>query len=119
MTYLKNKLLEKHRKHLRRKQRVNAQIKETNPEYRVVVSRSLLYVSADVITADWKVVAHFSDKWAKWATKTERAENAGIAFADILKSKKINAVTFDRNWYLYHWRVKAFSEGLRKGGIQL
>jgi large subunit ribosomal protein L18 len=29
------------------------------------------------------------------------------------------AVAFDRNGYLYHGRVKAFADGLRKGGIQL
>lgn len=119
MTYLKNKLLEKHAKYLRRKQRVNTQVKQTNPEYRVLVSKSLLYVKADVIAADGKVVASYSDKWASWTTKTERAENAGVAFADVLKSKNINSVAFDRNGYLYHGRVKAFAEGLRKGGIQL
>lgn len=119
MTYLKNKLLEKQRKYLRRKQRVNTQIKEANPEYRVIITRSLLHVTADVLSADGKVVATCSDKWVAWATKTERAWNAGVAFADVLKSKNIKAVAFDRNGYLYHWRVKAFAEGLRKGGIKL
>lgn len=119
MAYLKNKLLEKQRKYLRRKQRVNTQVKGTNPEYRVIVSRSLLHVTANVVAADGRVVATCSDKWAAGATKTERAENAGVAFADVLKSKKISAVAFDRNGYLYHGRVKAFADGLRKGGIQL
>ena len=119
MAYLKNKLLEKQRKYLRRKQRVNTQIKETNPEYRVIITRSLLHVTADVISADGKVVATCTDKGVAGATKTERAENAGVAFADVLKSKKITAVAFDRNGYLYHGRVKAFADGLRKWGIQL
>lgn len=119
MTYLKNKLLEKQAKYARRKQRVNTQVKETNPEYRVLVSRSLLYVKADVIAANWNIVASYSDKGAAWATKTERAENAGVAFAEILKSKNINSVAFDRNGFLYHGRVKAFAEWLRKWGIQL
>jgi len=57
MAYLKNKLLEKQRKYLRRKQRVNTQIKETNPEYRVIITRSLMHVTADVIAADGKVLA--------------------------------------------------------------
>ena len=115
MAYLKNKLLEKQRKYLRRKQRVNTQIKETNPEYRVIITRSLMHVTADVIAADGKVVASCTDKGVAGA----RAENAGVAFAEVLKSKKITAVAFDRNGYLYHGRVKAFAEGLRKGGIQL
>ena len=119
MTYLKNKLLEKQRKYLRRKQRVNTQVKWANPEYRVIVARSLLHVSASVIAADGKVIATCTDKGAAGKTKTERAENAGVAFADVLKSKGVNAVAFDRNGFLYHGRVKAFAEGLRKGGIQL
>lgn len=119
MTYLKNKLLEKQRKYLRRKQRVNLQIKLASPEYRVVISRSNLFVKADVIAADGKTVASTSDKGVTGATKTERAENAGVAFAEVLKSKKIEKVTFDRNGYLYHGRVKAFAEGMRKGGIVL
>lgn len=119
MAYLKNKLLEKQRKYLRRKQRVNTQVKGTNPEYRIIVTRSLLHITADVVSAEGKVVATCSDKWVAWNTKTERAENAGMAFSDLLKSKNITKVAFDRNGYLYHWRVKAFAEWLRKWGIQL
>jgi len=114
MSYLKNKLLEKQRKYLRRKQRVNTQIKLAEPEYRAVVTRSNWYVKVDLFTRDGKTVASCSDKGVKGATKTERAENAGIAFAQTLKSKKIDKVTFDRNGYLYHGRIKAFAEGLRK-----
>lgn len=117
MTYLKNQLIEKQRKFFRRKQRVNLKVKLTSPEYRVIVFRSNLYVRADVISSDWSVLASISDKGSNGATKTERAENAGVAFAEILKWKNIDKVAFDRNWYLYHWRVKAFADGLRKGGI--
>jgi len=117
MTYLKNKLIEKQNKYLRRKQRVNAQVKLACPEYRVVVSRSNLYVKADLVTANGNTLATCSDKGASGATKTERAKNAGIAFASTLKSKGIEKVAFDRNGYLYHGRVKAFTEGLREGGL--
>ncbi|MDR0859530.1 MAG: 50S ribosomal protein L18 [Candidatus Peribacteria bacterium] len=119
MTYLKNKLLEKQRKYLRRKQRVNTQIKLAFPDYRAIISKSNLYVKVDLVSADGKTLASASDKGAKGATKTERAENAGLAFAEVLKGKKIEKLTFDRNGYLYHGRVKAFAEGLRKGGIIL
>ncbi|MDR0369977.1 MAG: 50S ribosomal protein L18 [Candidatus Peribacteria bacterium] len=117
MTYLKNKLIEKQRKYLRRKQRVNTQIKLATPEYRAIITKSNLYVKVDLITKDGKTIASCSDKGVKGATKIERAENAGIAFAETLKSKKVSTVTFDRNGYLYHGRVKAFAEGMRKGGI--
>ncbi len=119
MSYLKNKLLEKQRKYLRRKTRVNTQVKLSSPEFRVVISKSLLYIKADVIDLTGKTVASITDKGQAGTTKTQRAENAGVAFAEILKGKKIEKLAFDRNGYLYHGRVKAFAEGLRKGGVQL
>ena len=118
MSYLKNKLLEKQKNYLRRKQRVNMQIKRTEPVYRAIITKSNFYVKMDVVTAEGKTVASITDKGAAGATKTERAGNAGLAFADILKAKKIEKLTFDRNGYLYHGRVKAFAEGMRKGGIK-
>ena len=83
MSYLKNKLQEKIRKYLRRKNKVNTKIKT-----------------------------------ASGATKTQRAEAAGASFAEVLKEKGVEKIAFDRNGYLYHGRIKAFADGLRKGGIQ-
>jgi ribosomal protein L18 len=118
MSYLKNKLQEKIRKYLRRKNRVNTKIKNLHPEYRLLVERSNLYVSAQVLDAQGNVVAVSSDKTASGATKTQRAEAAGASFAEALKGKGVEKIAFDRNGYLYHGRIKAFADGLRKGGIQ-
>ena len=112
MSYLKNKLQDKIRKYLRRKNKVNSKIKSLNPDYRLLVERSNLYVKAQVLDAVC------SDKSATGATKTERAANAGENFAVVLKEKNVSSLTFDRNGYLYHGRIKAFADGLRKGGIQ-
>ena len=35
-----------------------------------------------------------------------------------MKKNKINSITFDRNGYLYHGRIKAFAEELRENGIK-
>ncbi len=35
-----------------------------------------------------------------------------------MKKKKVNCVVFDRNGYIYHGKIKAFAEILRKEGIQ-
>ena len=118
MSYLKNKLQDKIRKYLRRKNKVNSKIKSLNPDYRLLVERSNLYVKAQVLDAMGNVVAVCSDKSAAGATKTERAANAGENFAVVLKEKNVSSLTFDRNGYLYHGRIKAFADGLRKGGIQ-
>ena len=118
MSYLKNKLQEKIRKYLRRKNKVNSKIKSLNPDYRLLVERSNLYVKAQVLDVMGNVVAVCSDKSATGTTKTERAANAGENFAVVLKEKNVSSLTFDRNGYLYHGRIKAFADGLRKGGIQ-
>ena len=73
MSYLKNKLQEKLRRYLRRKHKVNSSVKAQNPEYRLLIHRSNLYVKAQVIDAEGKVVAMTSDKGSNWATKTDRA----------------------------------------------
>lgn len=117
MGYLKNKLQDKIRKYLRRKTRVNAAVKSKHPEFRLLMNRSNLYVSAQVLDSLGNVVASTSDKWVAWTLKTERAFNAGEAFAPVLLEKGVKSIAFDRNGYLYHWRIKAFAEWLRKGGI--
>ena len=118
MSYLKNKLQDKIRKYLRRKNKVNSKIKSLNPDYRLLVERSNLYVKAQVLDANGNVVAVCTDKAAAGTTKTERAASAGEAFAAVLKEKNVSSLTFDRNGFLYHGRIKAFADGLRKGGIQ-
>jgi ribosomal protein L18 len=64
MSYLKNKLQEKLRRYMRRKHRVNETIKAQNPEYRLLVERSNLYVKAQVLGRDGKVIASTTDKGA-------------------------------------------------------
>ena len=73
MSYLKNKLQEKLRRYMRRKHRVNETIKAQNPEYRLLVERSNLYVKAQVLGRDGKVIASTIDKGVSGATKSERA----------------------------------------------
>lgn len=115
MNYLKKKA----ESYERRKHRVNAKIKATSPEARVIVERSNMYISAQVVDQKWHVVATIHDKKVAGDTKTQKAENAWSELAKIITDKGLKAVAFDRNGYLYHGRVKAFAEGLRKGGLTL
>jgi large subunit ribosomal protein L18 len=50
--------------------------------------------------------------------KTERAKVLGEEMARRLKEKGIERVAFDRGWYKYHGRIKAFADAVRKGGIK-
>ena len=119
MSHLTNKFKEKLRKYLRRKARVNSKIKAQKPQARLIVNKSNLYIKGQLIDADGKVLAVITDKKSKGKTKSERAFAAGEELAKTIKTKKISTVIFDRNWHLYHGRVKAFAEGVRKWGIKL
>jgi len=91
---------------------------------RLVVSRSLLNLSAQVIDdAKNKTLLSLStfdkeikDKFAA-AGNVKAAGFFGEVFARHAKEKGITTIVFDRAGYLYHGRVKAFAEGLRKGGL--
>lgn len=119
MAQLSTKLKAKLDKYLNRKNRVNSKIKSHHPENRVVINKSNMYIKAQVIWIDWNVIASISDKWAKWNTKTEKAFAAWEQLAKMMKDKKVESAAFDRNWYLYHGRVKAFADGIRNWWIKL
>jgi large subunit ribosomal protein L18 len=38
--------------------------------------------------------------------------------AERAKAANIQRVVFDKGWYRYHGRVKAFAEALRKAGLK-
>ena len=49
--------------------------------------------------------------------KIEQAKMVGKALADKATKEGITSVSFDRNGYLYHGRVKAIADGAREGGL--
>lgn len=50
--------------------------------------------------------------------KSEIATNVGELLAERAIKAGFEAVSFDRNGYLYHGRVKSLAEGARKGGLK-
>ena len=49
--------------------------------------------------------------------KIEQARLVGQALAEKAKTAGISIVSFDRNGYLYHGRVKSLAEAAREGGL--
>jgi large subunit ribosomal protein L18 len=81
--------------------------------------KSLKHISAQIVDAKGYIVVTASDlKMTKW-TKTEKASEVGLLVAQNALDKKISKCVFDRNGFLYHGRVKALCEWMRKGGISL
>ncbi|MCF7835058.1 50S ribosomal protein L18 [Candidatus Gracilibacteria bacterium] len=118
MRNLKIQLKKKTGSYKRRKFRVNSVIKANSENPRVIIQKSNMYVSAQLIDNTGKVLGHFSDKGAKGDTKTNRAQSAGLEFGKKILSQKIEKISFDRNGNLYHGRIKAFAEGLREAGLK-
>lgn len=91
---------------------------------RLIVHRSLKNLSAQLIDdQNNKVLFSLStlDKNIKQRLGSlgniKQAEFFGEAFALKAKEKGFTKVIFYRAGYLYHGRIKAFAEALRKGGI--
>jgi large subunit ribosomal protein L18 len=51
-------------------------------------------------------------------TKTEKAMLVGKLIAEKAQENNIQTVTFDRNGYLYHGRVKALADAAREAGLK-
>jgi len=98
------------RKFVGRKKRINAKIKSSYPDFRIIVDKSNKYMKAQVIDAAGKVLCHITDKGIKGTTKTDTATKAGEALAALMKKQGITKAAFDRNGELYHGRVKALAE---------
>ena len=96
----------------------------TTQRPRLVLRRSLNHVFAQVMddsvnkvlfslsTLDKEVKGKFSS-----AGNVKAAEFFGEVFSRRAKEKGIRTIVFDRAGYLYHGRIKAFAEALRKGGL--
>ena len=110
---------------IQRHRRVRKKITGSSERPRVVVHRSLnnLFVQAidDVAQKTLASLSSMDKDVAKAATKKGKihvSEQVGQLFAELLKKKGILKISFDRGGYLYHGRVKALAEAIRKNGIQ-
>jgi large subunit ribosomal protein L18 len=106
-------------KRLQRHTKVRKKISGTNERPRVAIFRSTQHIYAQIIDdLENKTLAAESDLKVKSGNKSERATQVGEALAKKALGKKISKVVFDRGGFLYHGRVKALAEGLRKGGLE-
>jgi large subunit ribosomal protein L18 len=106
---------------IQRKKRIRAKIFGTNARPRLSVFRSNTHIYGQIVDDEKAVtLVSFSDlklKKAAKMSKTQVAQTVGEELAKIAIAKKIKNVTFDRNGFVYHGRVKAVAEGARKGGL--
>ena len=115
---------EKTRKRLKRKGTIRKRITGTAERPRLSVFRSAKHVYVQAIDdTTGHVLASASDlepgiKSSLTGAKKERARQIGKAIGEKLVAKKITAVVFDRNGFIYHGRVKEVADGAREAGLQ-
>ena len=93
---------------------------------RLVVSKSLRHISAQVIddhTRTTLISSSSMDKdlqkdLKKIKTKTEMSTLIGASIASKAIKNKITEVVFDRNGNPYHGRVKAVADAAREAGLK-
>jgi len=110
---------------LKRHRTIRLRMAGTAQKPRLVVHRSLKNLSGLVIDdSENKILFSLStfDKEVKEkfpvAGNIKSAEFFGEVFSRKAKEKGIQKIIFDRAGYLYHGRIKAFAEALRKGGLE-
>lgn len=105
-------------RYARRKHRVNTAIKATATLPRLIVNKSNMFIYAQVIGLDGKVIASADDRAIKKGTKTEKATEVGKAIAKKAIDAGVSEVVFDRNGLRFHGRVKGVSVGANEAGLK-
>jgi len=109
----------KAKRYQQRKRRVRAKINGTADRPRLTVFKSTTHIYGQLIDDDKQVtLVSASDIKVKTGKKVERAAKVGEDLAKLAIAKKVKKVTFDRNGFKFHGRVKALAEGARKGGLE-
>jgi large subunit ribosomal protein L18 len=112
---------------LRRKRhrRILSKVIGTDKRPRLIIHRSLKHICASVLDDTQNKTLFFlstQDKEIKQESRLsgniKAAEFFGEVFARKAKEKGITKIVFDRAGFLYHGRIKAFADALKKGGLE-
>ena len=109
------------KKRIRRQRRVRNRVQGMPDRPRLTVFRSNKGIYAQVVNdLEGKTIVSASSQEVKESglKKSQMAGKVGELLAGKAKEKNIDRIVFDRGGYLYHGRVKALAEGVRKGGIE-
>ena len=105
------------------KKRIRKVVFGTAERPRMTVFRSNKAIYAQIINDKEEktlVSASSIDKDIKLSSnKTEVAKQVGVSIGNKALKAGIKAVSFDRNGYLYHGRVKSLADGAREAGLNL
>lgn len=122
---MKDKNKQKHEARFKKKERIRKHVSGTAERPRLVVYRSNMHMSAQIVNDDIHEVICSASSYANGLrasmsnkTKTELSVGVGKAIAEKAKEKGIKSVVFDRNGFIYHGRVKALADACREAGLE-
>lgn len=115
--------LSKRDRRLRIKKRIRKVVTGTTDAPRLSVFRSNKEIYAQLIDdAKGTTIASASSRDKEFAkkkgTKSEIAAMVGKSIGEKAKKSGVTKVSFDRNGYLYHGRVKSLADGARESGLE-
>ncbi len=108
------------KKRIKIKRRIRGKIQGTNECPRLTVYRSNNQIYAQIIDdiSGVTLASASSLKIEDKLPKKEIAAKVGELIAQNAKEVGIENISFDRNGYLYHGRVRELANGARKGGLK-
>lgn len=123
---MSDKLKSQSKRELRRRRHVRRRINGTAERPRLTVCKSLKNTIAQLIDDEkgvtlvfWSTSSPGAIPKDKKLTKTAAASKLGEKVGAMALERGIKCAVFDRNQYIYHGRVKAVAEGVRKAGLQI
>lgn len=113
-------MLTKNERRMKIKARVRGKVSGSPERPRLSVFRSNKQIYAQVIddTTGKTLAAASSLKLEDKLPKKELAAKVGEMIARNAQEAGVQQVTFDRNGYLYHGRIKELADAARKGGLK-
>lgn len=111
---------------IRRKNHIRKKIKGTEQRPRLTVYKSLGNIYAQIVddvAGNTLVSASTIDKEVKpmikkGMSKVEQSKIVGSVIAKRAIEKNINTVSFDRNGFLFHGRIKILADEARNNGLK-
>ena len=121
-----SKLTKDNARNKRRKNRSKRTLNNFSNRPRLVVSRSLKNIQAQIIddfngatlVSVSSLDKSLQSELSKVKGKVERSKIVGKKIGEKAKKNKIKEVWFDRNGYTYTGRVKAMADPARKSGLE-
>lgn len=116
-----DKIKGKSKRRARRRQGIRKRVVGTTERPRLSVFRSSKHVYAQVIddiTGQTLAAASSVQEKLEVGGNADAAVKVGAAVAERAKAAGVQQVTFDRNGYRYHGRIKALADAAREAGLQ-